>query len=251
MVKNFAMTTIVDEIDRSTVHRILQENDLKPHKMKIWEHSTDPLFKEKVTEICQLYLSPPVGCTVLSIDEKCGMQALSRKHPDKPAILGKAGRREFEYKRNGTQTLIAAFNVQTGEVTSRCGDSRKANDLLAFMEEIAEKNPGIIHVIWDNLNIHHDGPDERWKKFNEKHGGRFHFHYTPLHASWVNQIEIFFSILERKALRHGSFRSKTELREAELSFIAYWNESLAHPFKWTFKGYPIRMVEGFKKAVNE
>lgn len=242
---------IVQAIDRSTVHRILQENDLKPHKMKMWEHSTDPQFKEKVTEICELYLNPPEGSVVLSIDEKCGMQALGRKHPDKTALPSRDGRREFEYKRNGTQTLIAAFNVGTGEVTSRCGNGRKAQDILAFMEEVAWEYPGIIHVIWDNLNIHKDGPDKRWEKFNEEHGDRFYFHYTPLHASWVNQVEIFFSILTRKVLRSGSFRSKKELREAVLSFIEYWNEKLAHPFRWRFKGYPLQAGKELKKAVNE
>jgi len=243
---------IVEQIGRTTVNEILEENDLKPHRMKMWEHSTDPQFKEKVTEICELYLNPPEGSVVVSIDEKCGMQALERKYPDEPAIPGRIGRREFEYKRHGTQSLIASLNVHTGNVTSRCGETRKATDLIALMEQVAKEYPGVeVHVIWDNLNIHYNGPDKRWDKFNEKHGGRFHFHFTPLHASWVNQIEVYFSILEKKVLRNGSFHSKKELKEAVLSFIKCWNRKLAHPFKWKFRGYPLRMRTELKKAVNE
>ena len=121
-------------------------------------------------------------------------------------------------------------------MTTRTGD-----DLVQFMEELAQIHPtGGVHVIWDNLNIHHEGPGERWTKFNERHDHRFIFHYTPKHASWVNQIELLFSILERRSLRQGNFTSKEKLREAVLAFLTYWNKERAHPFRWTFKGYPLR-----------
>jgi transposase len=229
---------IVPSIGRSTVHRILQDADLKPHRVRGWLHSPDPQFREKVTEICDLYLHPSPGSVVLCIDEKTGMQATERKHPDRPAQPGRLPRREFEYIRHGTQSLIAALPVHGGRVTACCGDTRTAEDLERFMEQVAADHPdGPVHVVWDNLNIHHG---ERWQRFNERHAGRFHFHYTPLHASWVNQVELFFAILQAKCLRHGSFRSTAELREAVLAFVALWNERLGRPFRWTFTGYPLQ-----------
>jgi hypothetical protein len=141
-------------------------------------------------------------------------------------------RREFEYIRHGTSTLIAAFNVGTGTVFGRCR-RRTAEGLVRFMEEIAVRYPqGDVYVIWDNLNIHH-GP--RWKAFNERHGGRFHFVHTPKHASWVNQVEIWFSLLARAALKNASFASCRELEAAVRSYIVAWNR-VAHPFRWTFRG---------------
>ena len=229
---------IVPTIGRSTVHRILEEVDLKPHRTRGWLHSRDPQFREKVTEICDLYLNPPPGSVVLSIDEKTGMQATERKHPDRPPRPGRLARSEFEYIRHGTQSLLTAFEVQSGDVIAHCGDTRTAVDLEQFMDQVALKRPtGEVHIIWDNLNIH---KGERWTRFNERHGGRFHFHYTPLHASWVNQVELFFGIVQAKVLRHGSFRSKTELRDAVLAFIEHWNKRLRHPFRWTFTGYPLQ-----------
>lgn len=95
-------------------------------------------------------------------------------------------------------------------------------------------------LIWDNLNIHCDGPDERWKAFNQRHGNRFVFHYTPKHASWVNQVECFFGIVQRQCLANASFRSTDDLRDAVLRFIDHWNRETAHPFRWTFTGYPLQ-----------
>jgi hypothetical protein len=208
--------------------------------VKGWVHSPDPLFREKVAAITSLYLTRPDGSVVLSIDEKTGMQALERRFPDRPAAPGRIRRREFEYKRHGTQSLICAFEVHTGRVVSECCDTRKAADLERFMEHVAASYPRVtIHVIWDNLNIHFDGADHRWTRFNERHGNRFIFHYTPKHASWVNQVELFFSILERQCLRNGSFISRLELKAMVNTFIESWNLQ-AHPFRWTFTGYPLQ-----------
>ncbi len=237
---------VVAGIGRSTVHRILEQADLKPHKVRGWVHSQDPFFQEKVTEICDLYLHPPEGAVVLSIDEKTGMQAIERLHPDRPPRPGEHLRREFEYIRHGTQSLIAALNVHTGKVFQRCGDRRTARVLVRVMHNVALANPGVeIHVIWDNLNIH-KGP--RWERFNREHGGRFRFHYTPLHASWVNQVELYFSILQRKCLRDGSFVSRRDLRETVLTFGSHWNEVLGKPFRWTFSGYPLQTGIELKEA---
>ncbi|MGH7318154.1 MAG: IS630 family transposase [Candidatus Rokuibacteriota bacterium] len=232
---------IVDRISWSSYQRLLSEVDLRPHRIRGWVHSPDPQFREKVTEITNLYLHPPAGAVVLSLDEKTGMQALERRFPDRPPGPGRPRRREFEYTRHGTQSLLCAFEVHRGRVTGECGPTRTAADLVRFMEEIAGQYPtGPVHIIWDCLNIHFDGREHRWSAFNARHGHRFVFHYTPLHASWVNQVELFFSILQRQCLRDSSFRSTEELRTAVLEFIAAWNRDRAHPFRWTFTGYPLQ-----------
>jgi len=228
-------------LSRTSVLRILNEADIRPHRMRLWLHSPDPDFRAKATEICKLYTSPPKGATVLCIDEKTGMQALGRKHPSRRPAPGRDGRFEFEYIRNGTRVLLAAFNPHTGKVFGQVRARRTAKDLVAFMEAVARRHPtGEIHIVWDNLNIHFNGADQRWTRFNERHGHRFHFHYTPLHASWVNQVEIFFSIVHKRVLRYCVYCSTAELARAVRGFLSHWNRREAHPFRWTFKGYPLQ-----------
>lgn len=232
---------IVPSISWSSVQRILDGLDIRPHVVQQWIHSPDPRFREKVLEITDLYLHPPPNSVVLSIDEKTGMQALERRFPDRPGGPGRPRRQEFEYKRRGTQALICSFEVGTGRVLGSCGDTRTGDDLVRFMGAVAERYPtGTVHVIWDNLNIHFDGAQARWTDFNHRHGERFVFHHTPIHASWMNQIELFFGIVERLCLRHASFSSKEELRAAVLAFLDYWNRERAHPFRWTFTGFPLQ-----------
>jgi transposase len=223
------------KISRSSVHRILRENDIKPHRHKGWLHSPDPKFVEKVNEIVPLYLECPPGSVVVSFDEKTGMQAVERKHPDRPAGPGRLARQEFEYIRHGTQSLLATLNVHTGEVIADCGATRTGDDIERHMERVAVHYPdGDVHVVLDNLNIH---KGDRWTRFNARHGGRFHFHYTPLHASWVNQIELFFGVLTRRSLRRKSFRSTAELQAHIMAFIARWNARDRKPFRWKFSGF--------------
>lgn len=241
LVQEAAARGVVDRISYSSYQRLLADIDLRPHLVRGWVHSPDPQFREKVSAITALYLQPPPGAVVLSIDEKTGMQALERRFPDRPAAPGRRRRREFEYTRHGTQSLLCAFEVHRGRVAGECGATRTAADLVRFMETLAAQYPtGPVHVIWDCLNIHFDGADQRWSAFNARHGHRFVFHYTPKHASWVNQVELFFSILQRQCLREASFRSTEELRTAVLEFIAVWNRERAHPFRWTFTGYPLQ-----------
>ena len=237
---------IVSAIGWTTVQRILSQGQVRPHLVRGWLHSPDPKFREKVTEICELYLNPPPGTAVLCIDEMTGAQALEHRYPDHWAPGSRRGRprREFEYKRHGTQTVIAAFDVRTGKVVATCGKTRKGKDLTRFMDQVAAEYPkGTVHVIWDNLNIHSDGPTRRWSRFNLRNGGRFVFHYTPIHASWVNQVEMFFGIVHRQCLRYGDFHSQDELRAALLGFIDEWNRHRAHPFRWSFSGYPLHAQE--------
>ena len=228
-------------MSRTSVIRILNEAEIRPHRVRMWLHSPDPEFRAKVKKICRLYLHPPRDAVVLCIDEKSGMQALGRKHGLRLASPGRVGRHDYEYVRHGTRTLLAALNPHKGEVYAEVRKSRKATDLLDFMESIARLYPKKkIYVIWDNLNIHHDGKDQRWRKFNRRHGNRFRFFYTPIHASWVNQVEIFFSIVQKRVLRYGVFNSARELEVAVRRFIRHWNRYEAHPFRWTFKGYPLQ-----------
>ena len=234
-------------ISRSGVYRTLQSVALKPHKTQMWLHSPDPNFKAKVNEIVGLYEADwPDDVVVVCIDEKTGMQANERKYATEVPRIGRAGRVEYEYIRHGTVSLLAAFNIRTGEVFAECRDHRTAADLVEFMEGLAKhyvKARKII-VIWDNLNIHYDGPSERWTQFNARHRNKFEFHYTPIHASWVNQAEVFFSVLEKGVLRQRSFTSTDHLSHRVMAFIQRWNTEEGHPFNWTFRGYPIQDKAG-------
>ena len=237
---------VVRHISRSHLQRILQAGDVRPHRVRQWLHSPDPQFREKVNAICELYRAAPKGSVVLSIDEKTGIQAIERKHADRAPRPGRARRREFEYIRHGTQALIAALDVHSGEVLGRCSDRRTQDDLVAFMEEVAHAYPkGRVHVIWDNLNTHR--AQAVWDEFNARHGGRFEFHFTPLHASWVNQIELLFGIYTRRVLRHASHTSKQHLRQRTEAFIAQRNVA-PKPFKWTFAGFELQTGEPRKFA---
>jgi transposase len=215
----------------SEIGRTLRCGGLRPHRVRIWLHSPDPDFQAKAKAICELYLSPPPGATVLCFDEKPGMQAREQRHPIH-AARG-VSREEFEYIRHATSTLLAAFNVRTGEVSGRCC-RRTAAGVIKFFEQLAREYPtGDVYIVMDNLNVH-KGPAV--EEFLARHGGRFHFVYTPLHASWINQVEVWFGILQRCVLRHGSFCSKRELEAAVLSFVSLWNLRRAHPFRWRFRG---------------
>ncbi len=200
---------LVRAISAATVGRIRGEADLKPHHVKQWCHSEDPTFQEKMREIVDLYVHPPRGEPVLGIDEKSGIQALSRRRPLVPAGAGRAGRFEFEYRRHGTSCLFACFNVATGKVLGRCTPQRRRLDFLAFLDEVASVyRQRRVHVVLDNLNTHCDtGQGAYMTDWNRRHGGRFVFHYTPTHGSWLNQIELWFSILVRRILRYGNFAS--------------------------------------------
>jgi len=224
-----------ERVSRTTVRRVLEAGGWRPHRVRYWLHSPDPDFRAKVERICRLYRHPPDDAVVVCVDEK-PMQALARRHPIRVGHRGIV-RYEFEYRRRGTCSLLAAFNVGTGEVFGRVVRHRDARALLAFMDALAQRYEGRrVYVIWDNLNLHYDGRDARWTRFNQEHCRRFHFVHTPLHASWVNQVEIWFSILQRRVLRYGSFESVTALAHDVLGFIRHWNRAEACPFRWTFAG---------------
>ena len=221
-------------LSTSEVGRILLSEGLRPHRVRYWLHSQDPEFRKKVRAICALYTAPPKGATVLCVDEKTCIQALHRQRPLRLPEKHRLGRMEFEYRRLGTRALLGAFNIRTGQVLAHIRPRRTAKDLAAFMNAIARRYPsGPVYIIWDTLNTH---TGAAWKHFNRRHGRRFHFVYTPKHASWVNQIEIWFGILQRRVLRYGDFSSIEALEQALRGFLVHWNRHEAHPFRWTFRG---------------
>lgn len=233
------------KMSRSTVFRILDRADIKPHHTRMWLHSPDPLFRERVADVCALYTTPPpAGSVVLCLDEKTEMQALGRRFPIRETAPRRRRRLDHHYVRNGTRKLLAVYNPHTAEVYGEMKATRTAADTVAFMEEVARRTDGQqVHIVWDNLNTHKDGPDGRWTKFNARHGGRFHFHYTPVHGSWMNQVEMFFGILQRRVLKNAVHNSTDELDADVMAFLAHWNRRERKPFRWTFKGYPLQVGE--------
>jgi len=197
-------------------------------RRRSWCISTDPEFAAKAADVVGLYLNPPENALVLSVDEKPHIQALERaqgylKLPNGRAVTGFS----HEYKRHGTSTLFAALNVVTGQVQAGHYNRRRRVDFLDFMNRVIAEFPGReMHVILDNLNIHKTKTDG-WL---DKHPN-IHFHFTPTHASWMNQIEVWFSVLSRGALRGASFTHVDQLRQAIDRFIAAYNPKAA-PFEW-------------------
>lgn len=223
-------------ISRSQVNKILNEMEIKPHRIESWLTSHDPEFEKKEAEICGLYLNPPENALVISVDEKTGIQALSRKEPDKPIEANAGLKRDFEYQRNGTASLFAALFVQTGEVIGCVRERHTRVEFIEFLELI--KNATVphqmVHLIVDNLRVHKTSEVVTWLNQHLN----FKIHFTPTHASWLNQVEIWFSILGRKLLNNGLFQSVDEMTTAILEFIENYNLK-SKPFAWTYKGKPL------------
>ena len=216
-------------VSHSTVHRIWQAYDLKPHRTETFKFSTDPQLKEKVVDIVGLYLNPPEQALVLGVDEKSQIQALSRTQPLLQLRSGQVERHTHDYKRNGTTTLFAALNVATGEVIGECHPRHRHQEFLKFLKqldkEVADKE---LHLILDNYGTHKQEKVQRWLKRHK----RFHLHFTPIGASWMNMVEIWFGILTNQAIRRGNFDSVAHLVGAIKAFLSRWNEG-AKPFLWT------------------
>ncbi len=258
---------IVESISASHIGRILRQTDIKPHQTRYWLNGKpDEKKDERIKEICEVYHNAGKNTDELttSMDEITGVQALERAAPDLPMRPGKPVAREFEYIRHGTQTLTAGINVATGTVQGLCLDTRTEVDFVNSVKHIISGNPGfsVYHFVVDQLNTHKSeslvrfvtdfcgieiGLGEKGKSgilksmetreqyLNTPDKGII-FHYTPKHASWMNQIEIWFGILVKKVIKRGNFTSKANLKEKILKFIDYFNETLAKPFKWTYQG---------------
>jgi transposase len=227
-----AMAAASIPISASQIGRLLAADDVKPHRVQGWLTRRDtPEFWEAAADVCALYLAPPANVVVLSIDEKTGIQAKSRKHPTQPLRPGRAERREFEYVRHGTASLIAALDVATGKVTAADLERNDSASFVAFLAQIdAQIDPALtIHLVLDNGSSHRSKATKKWLAEHP----RFVVHHTPVHASWLNQVEAFFSILTRKVLRRGEFESQADLVQRMMKFIEHRNTT-ATPFKWVY-----------------
>jgi len=215
-------------VSSDQVWRILRRHNICLQRRRSWCISTDPEFGPKAADIIGLYLNPPENALVLAIDEKPSIQALERAQgylrlPDGKAVNGFS----HCYKRHGTTTLFAALEITTGQVKTAHYQRRRRREFLDFMNEIlAEQHGREIHVVLDNLNTHKPKQD-RWLKRHPN----VHLHFTPTYSSWLNQVECWFSILSRQALRGASFTSPRQLRRAIDDFVAVYNEQAA-PFEW-------------------
>jgi len=217
-------------LSHSSIGRIWRTFGLKPHRTKTFRLSEDPYLVEKVRDIVGLYLSPPDNAVVFSVDEKSQIQALARATPILPMDVGMPERRTHNYVRHGTTDLFAALEVATGQVLGRCFNRHRALEFVKFLKDIdAVVDPLLkIHVILDNLSTHKTPAVMRWLVRHP----RFHLHFTPTHASWLNMVERFFGLLTQKALQRGSHTSVPELRAAITAFIEAHNDE-PKPFRWT------------------
>jgi transposase len=252
-------------MSRSTIFRILDDAAFKPHKSRYWLNSHDPDFEAKALAVAKLYLDAPRlhqrGELVLCSDEKTGIQALEPKYPTKPARPGEPARREFEYIRHGTRCLIATLVVPTGQVVGDVLARRTSADFCRHVRHVAKQFSDIqrFHWVMDNLNTHWSldlcrtiarlsrvpfeprslktGSQRRAFLTSPEH--KHVIHYTPKHGSWLNQIEIWFGVLQRRLLRRGEFKSKKDLTEQLLRYLDYYDAHWAHPYQWTYTGKPL------------
>ncbi|HYS37989.1 MAG TPA: IS630 family transposase [Pseudonocardiaceae bacterium] len=226
-------------VSASQIGRILGGADLKPHLVRGWlTRPADPEFFTKATDVCTLYQACPPAAVVLSVDEKTGITARSRKHPDQPEQPGRRTRREFEYVRHGTVSIIAALNVHTGQVLTERIGRNNAVTFIAFLRLLdASTDPALdIHLVMDNGSSHTAKKTRAWLAAHP----RFHVHFTPKHASWLNQVELFFSTLTRRVLRRGSFTSREHLTDTIDAFVLDYDTTDAKPYRWTYDGTPLK-----------
>jgi transposase len=217
-------------LSQTAVVRIWRAFGLQPHREETFKLSTDPLFIEKVRDIVGLYLNPPDRALVLCVDEKSQIQALDRTQPILPMMPGVPERRTHDYSRHGTTTLFAALNIATGKVIGQLHRRHRASEFLQFLRAIEEAVPAKldVHLVMDNYGTHKTPSVKRWLARHP----RFHAHFTPTSASWMNLVEVWFGIIERQAIHRGTFGSVKDLTGAIRSFIDGWNDR-AHPFVWT------------------
>jgi transposase len=217
-------------ISRSSVQRIWQAHELKPHRIKTFKVSRDRRFTEKVEDVVGLYLNPPDKALVFSVDEKSQIQALDRTQPGLPMKKGRAGTMTHDYKRNGTTTLFAALNMLDGTVIGECLPRHRHQEFLRFLKRIDKETPADLdlHLIVDNYSTHKTAKVQRWLKRRK----RFHLHFTPTSASWLNMVERFFAEITDKRIRRGVFKSVAELECAIMDYLEKHNAN-PKPFVWT------------------
>ncbi|HEX4791902.1 MAG TPA: IS630 family transposase [Actinospica sp.] len=225
-------------ISSSQVGRILRDLDVRPHRVRGWlTRRDDPAFWERAGRICDLYLAAPPGAVRISIDEKTSMQARSRKHPGRPTAPGHDARQEFEYVRHGTVSIIAAMDIDTGQVLT---EPIARNDSATFIAFLTALDASIdsdkeIHVVLDNGSSHTAKVTKAWFQAHP----RWHVYWTPPHASWLNMVEIWFSTVAKRVLRYGDFTGRGDLAGKIEAFTIQHNET-AKPYRWTYDGTPLK-----------
>ena len=217
-------------LSESTIGRIWKLHGLKPHRIETYKLSNDPNFAQKLEDIVGLYLAPPENAVIFSVDEKSQIQALDRTQPGLPLKKGRAGTMTHDYKRHGTTTLFAALNVLTGAVVGVCQPSHTHAEWLKFLKRIHRETPKNkqVHVICDNYSTHKHATVKTWL---EKHP-RFHIHFTPTSASWLNMVERFFRDITVNAIRRGTFTSVHDLIDSIDEYLVEHNRA-PKPFIWT------------------
>jgi transposase/DNA-binding CsgD family transcriptional regulator len=216
-------------IDHATVARAWKAYGVAPWRCETFKFSTDPELVAKVTDVVGLYLAPPRNAIVLCVDEKSQIQALDRTAPMLPMQPGRAARWSYDYRRHGTTTLFAALDIATGKITAACKPRHRHQEFLAFCKQVARAYPDReLHLVMDNYAAHKRPEIRDWLTDNP----RVQVHFTPTSASWMNLVEVWFGIIERQAIRRGTYRSVRELNSKIRTFIDGWNER-AHPFVWT------------------
>jgi transposase len=218
-------------VTRSLVHGVWQRYEVQPHRVEKFKLSNDPKLEEKVRDVVGLYLDPPDRALVLCVDEKSQIQALDRTAPLLPLRPGLPERQTHDYKRYGTTTLFAAFNILNGKVISNCLPRHRAKEFVRFLNQIQNEVPPDldVHLIMDNYSTHKSAAVQRWLKPTKRR--RFHFHFTPTSSSWLNQVERLFGLLTDRMIRRGTFHGVDELERAIYQWLANWNHQ-PRPFVW-------------------
>jgi transposase len=233
-------------IGDATVAKAWREYRVQPWRAESFRFSTDPELVGKVTDVVGLYLDPPENAIVLCVDEKSQIQALDRTAPILPLQPGLAERRSHDYVRHGTSTLFAALEITTGKVTGACKPRHRNQEFLAFLKQIARAYPGQdLHLVMDNYAAHKHPNVKAWLAANP----RVHCHFTPTHASWMNLVEVWFSLIERQAIHRGTFTSVKDLNARIRAYIDGWNDR-CHPFVWTRTAEQVLKKANRKKTSN-
>lgn len=223
-------------ISHMEIHRIWKKYGLAPHRVETFKFSTDPNFDSKMADIVGLYLNPPERAVVLCVDEKSQIQALNRTQPILPLRPGIPARMTHDYRRNGTTSLFAALEVASGRVEGRCFERHTHEEFIAFLKLLDRRFPKAdLHLICDNYGTHKHPAVRQWLAQHP----RFHLHFTPTSASWLNLVERWFARITDEAIRRGSFDSTRALERAINAYLADWN-SAPKPFQWTKSARQIR-----------
>jgi transposase len=234
-------------LSAATVHRIWQKYGLQPHRVETFKFSRDPQFDFKLADITGLYLDPPERALVLCVDEKSQIQALNRTQPVLPMWPGLPTRMTHDYTRHGTTSLFAALEVASGKVHGRCYRRHRHLEFIAFLESLARGYPKLeLHLICDNYGTHKHPAVKRWLAAHP----RFHLHFTPTSASWLNLVERWFALITSQAIRRGSFDSTRRLEQTIMHWLERWNQN-AKPFRWTKSAADIKRSLANVTAIYE